>query len=186
MTFGKIYVLSSHSSSKKEKRWLVQCKDCDKVYDLSTSKVKKNISGCAACTRANMPRGIESGSWAGGKYIPGIFLSNVKRSARKRSIPCDLTIEELDLIWSLQEGSCAYTGRKLSLNPATSTASLDRVNSALGYTATNVQFTHKDVNIAKWAMKEDYFLNMIEEIYEHRVKNGKGLHEDTMSELSTN
>lgn len=186
MTFGKIYVLSSHSSSKKEKRWLVQCKDCDKVYDLSTSKVKKNISGCAACTRANMPRGIESGSWAGGKYIPGIFLSNVKRSARKRSIPCDLTLEELDLIWSLQGGRCAYTNRLLSLDPATSTASLDRIDSALGYTATNVQFTHKSVNIMKWALPENDFLELISEINEFRGKSGKSLHEDTMSELSTN
>lgn len=168
-TFGELYVLNKFSSVKKKVRWLVQCKHCDKVYDISTDVVKRNINGCSECTRANSPRGNQSGSWLGGTYIPSIFISNVRRSAAKRDIPFDLTIEQLDLIWSLQDGKCAYTNRELSLDPSTSTASLDRIDSSKGYVADNVQFVHKSVNIMKWALPENEFLQFIKEIYEFRV-----------------
>lgn len=171
-TFGQLYILNRHSSLNKQARYLVQCKNCDKVYDLATSTIKKNINGCSDCARANQAKGNESLSWSGGKYIPAIFLSNVKRSARKRSIPCEVSIDELDLIWSLQDGICAYTGRKLSLETGKLTASLDRIDSSVGYQADNVQFTHKSVNIMKWALPEEEFLQFVSEIHEFRIKNG--------------
>lgn len=170
-TFGQLYVLNRHSSLHKKVRWLCQCKACDKVYDIPTDVVKANTKGCSECAKANTARGKDSEYWQGGEYIPAVFISNVKRSAAKRNIPFNLTIAELDLIWSLQEGRCAYTNRQLSLDPSSSTASLDRIDSSKGYEATNVQFVHKSVNISKWTMSEEEFLQMIKEIYTNKVEN---------------
>lgn len=180
---GKLLVLSRHSSSNKKVRWNVECLVCHNKYDLSTDSIKSNIGGCSSCSRANQPKGINSQYWRGGKYISSIFLSNVKRGARKRNITCEVTLEELDSIWEAQKGCCVYTGRKLILGD---TASLDRINSSIGYTATNVQFLHKDVNVSKWAMSEEAFFSMIKEIYQNVwVKNNdsENFYQDKLSQL---
>lgn len=164
-------VLSRHSSANKKVRWNVQCLSCAKIYDAAADVIKKNILGCADCSRVNAPRGPESVYWRGGKYISSIFLSNVKRGARKRNIPVSITIQDLDDLWEKQGGRCAYTNRELSLGSSDCTASLDRIDSSKGYHVGNVQFVHKNVNVSKWAMKESEFLKMIDEIYEHRRLN---------------
>lgn len=182
---GKLVVLSRHSSSKKKVRWNVECLVCYTKYDLSTDSIKSNIGGCSSCSRASQPKGINSRYWRGGKYISSIFLSNVKRGARKRNIPCEVTLEDLDSIWEAQEGRCVYTGRKLTLN-GDCTASLDRIDSSRGYLKENVQFLHKNVNIAKWAMSEENFFSMIKEIYENVwVENNvsNSLYEEQLSQL---
>lgn len=47
------------------------------------------------------------------------------------------------------------------------TASLDRINSSIGYIEGNVQWVHKDVNKMKMAMVEDKFLYWCKTISQH-------------------
>jgi len=168
-TFGKLEVISRHSSRNRKTRWNVKCLGCGQKYDLASDTIKKNSNGCIACTKENISRGIESPYWRGGKYISSVFLSNVKRGARKRNIDVSITLEDLDKVWEAQNGICAYSGRKLTLSGEDPTASLDRIDSSIGYHIGNIQFVHKDVNVAKWAMKEEVFLEMIKDIYNYAV-----------------
>lgn len=173
---GKLQVISRHSLRNKQVRWNVLCLSCTKEYDIAANVLKRNINGCNDCTRTNVAKGVDSIYWRGGKYISSIFLSNVARGARKRSIECNVSIEELDTLWEQQQGRCAYTNRELKLG-AECTASLDRIDSDKGYFPGNVQFVHKTVNVMKWALPEDEFLQFIKEIYEFKVNDGNCIYE---------
>jgi hypothetical protein len=44
------------------------------------------------------------------------------------------------------------------------TASLDRIDSSRGYTADNIQWVHKHVNLMKRSFNEEYFINTCKQI----------------------
>ncbi len=44
--------------------------------------------------------------------------------------------------------------------PSTKTASLDRIDSRLGYEPGNIQWVHKDVNQMKWHLSNDRFIEV--------------------------
>lgn len=182
-TFGQLLVLSRNSSKNKKVYWDVSCKLCDQKYVNSADVIKKNVGGCISCVRKNTPKGIDSASWRGGKYISSNFLSNVKYGAKKRNIDCVISLDELDKLWEAQEGKCAYTNRELTLSGDECTASLDRIDSSEGYYLGNVQFVHKTVNVMKWALPENEFLEFIKEIYEFKVNDGNRIYQEQLSLL---
>lgn len=183
LKFGQFEVLCRNSSKNKKVYWDVKCNLCTEEYVLATDAIKKNIGGCINCVRKNAPKGIDSSSWRGGRYISSNFLSNVKYGARKRNIDCVVTLDELDKLWEAQDGLCAYTNRELTLSGDDCTASLDRIDSSEGYHLGNVQFVHKTVNVMKWALPEDEFLGFIKEIYEFKVNDGNRIYQEQLSVL---
>lgn len=80
-----------------------------------------------------------------------------KARASSRAIPHSLTPEFLIELWKKQEGRCFYTKVPLEFGkPSLRSASLDRVDSALGYTADNVVWSSKAMNHMKnVASRED-------------------------------
>lgn len=183
---GQLKVISRHSVANKKVHWNVECLSCTKRYHVAADSLRKNTLGCADCARVNAPKGNKSIYWRGGRHISSIFLSNVKRGARKRNIECHVTLEDLDALWEKQNGRCAYTNRELILGHEC-TASLDRIDSSIGYQTGNIQFLHKDVNVSKWAMSEDDFFGMIREIYEFRSNNVcQALHKEQLPGVPSN
>jgi hypothetical protein len=67
-------------------------------------------------------------------------------------------------IYEVQGGLCALTGEPLTfknLNKGTDqTASLDRIDSSLGYVEGNVQWVHKDVNLMKNVLSQARFIEL--------------------------
>jgi hypothetical protein len=105
-----------------------------------------------------------------GEFISGRFFSSIKYKANKRNIPFDLTIEFCDELLIDQSHKCAYTGLPIDAKTRyATTASLDRIDSSLGYTEDNVQFLHKDINFMKWELSEDKYFTLISRIYEKRI-----------------
>ncbi|MBW4510921.1 MAG: hypothetical protein KME64_31050 [Scytonematopsis contorta HA4267-MV1] len=91
---------------------------------------------------------------------------------------CTVTLEYLKEIWDNQCGRCVYTGWKLD-NPETTnawsnhklhpkTASLDRIDSSLGYVFGNVQFVSVIANYAKRDFQEEELLEFCEAVYKYR------------------
>jgi hypothetical protein len=83
------------------------------------------------------------------------YLRNIMRRHHK----WDVTLEYLKQIWDEQEGICPYTKIKLVLNTHSHrntdirfTASLDRINSSIGYIKGNVQFVSMAINYMKSSM----------------------------------
>lgn len=107
-----------------------------------------------------------------GEFISGRFFSSIKYKAAKRNIPFDLTIEFLDELLIKQDHLCVYTGLPIDAKTRyATTASLDRIDSAKGYTEDNVQFLHKNINFMKWELPEEKFFGFIDMIYERRHNN---------------
>ncbi len=100
------------------------------------------------------------------------------RRIKKRSYEYNVDLNDLLDQWNKQEGKCAYTGVKLvhpnqngnNLN----TASLDRIDSNLGYVKGNIQFISIACNHAKNSMTENEMQKFMELIYES-VKIKKGI-----------
>ena len=90
-----------------------------------------------------------------------------KYRAKKLQVPFDLTIPFLLGLWAEQEGCCAVTGVKFEAagigvgkrNPFG--PSLDRKDSAQGYTQLNVQWVSNIVNYGKNEWGEDAFKKMV-------------------------
>jgi len=61
-----------------------------------------------------------------------------------------------------------FFGNKYLGTPTT--ASLDRIDSSIGYTEENVQWIHKDINSLKSNFQESEFFKLVDIIYEHRHK----------------
>ena len=68
-------------------------------------------------------------------------------------------------ILSFQEFKCALTGWDIDAkNVAKNTASLDRIDSSIGYVEGNVQWVHKMVNMCKQQYTQEEFLSMCDAV----------------------
>jgi hypothetical protein len=145
---------------------LVQC-DCgtERLLDLwyaATSGRK-----CTEC--GNRQLGIENGYFKGYKGLYGNWIHKLNtRNKRLGYDPCDFDIKYLWELYLQQNKKCALTGLHIEMKLKDATthrgyrqiASLDRIDSNLGYKIGNVQWVHKDVNIMKNKFDLDYFLKM--------------------------
>jgi hypothetical protein len=100
------------------------------------------------------------------------------RRLKKRHHEYNIDLQDLLDQWEIQSGICVYSGVKL-VQPNENgnninTASLDRINSNLGYVKGNIQFISTACNHAKNSMTHDEMLNFIDLIYQS-VKTKKGI-----------
>jgi hypothetical protein len=136
---------------------------------LAYKLLKGKTKGCRTCTAA----GSANSRWCGVGEIPGSYFSTVKSGALQRGITFDITIDDMWNQWLVQSGSCAYTGVSLILSNKSrnktwksQTASLDRIDSDIGYRIDNIQWIHKDINRMKNSFSSAQFLT-----YCHQVSN---------------
>jgi len=107
------------------------------------------------------------------KYSPfRKFLNSIK----KRSKPYDVGLEDLKQVWDAQCGICPITGWPLILKPRSglagcvqpNTASIDRIDSALGYVRGNIRFIAYMANIAKSDFTDEDLLVFCETIMQYQ------------------
>lgn len=169
LVLGKLRV-HKYPSGNTHHIWLVECTNCGNKVETQSQKVFASKIGCKKCYGQAMS-GSNSCHWKGGRTVPGYFLSKVIfGSKRSRDIEVSITIEYLDELWERQEGKCVYTGWDLSFGKSgvLGTASLDRIDSSIGYVEENVQFVHKDVNTMKWELSNARFLEICSAIHNYR------------------
>jgi hypothetical protein len=138
----------------KRRRALCRC-SCGNLVDIRPELLRINMTNNCGC----QPRG----NWAGVGGLSGTFLCHIKRNAKTRNIPFDITLEEIWNLFLQQKSKCALTGLPIFINrdPAkTSTASLDRIDSSKGYKLDNVQWLHKDINKMKMDFTPERFLEL--------------------------
>ncbi|MBD2771841.1 hypothetical protein [Iningainema tapete] len=108
-------------------------------------------------------------------------LKLARRRVKSHGRECTITLEYLKALWEQQNGICSYTGWKLD-NPETTAhwennqlhpkrASLDRIDSSLGYVLGNVQFVSVMANFAKRDFQEEELLKFFQAVVNYRVKN---------------
>lgn len=109
-------------------------------------------SWCKDCCRKGSARSLEKiNSTIEGRAR--IFLRNARNSANKRKQEFSLTIENIVECWHTQWGVCAYSGRQMTLEAGQlNTVSIERIDSAVGYTPENTILVCQAIN----RMKSDF------------------------------
>ena len=150
----------------------------DIVYGRST-----RCKSCSVKNRykneKNKQLGNKSPGWKGTKDIPRAMFTKVTYNAKKRGLKCDITIEDLQELWELQDGRCKYSNRALIFNNKSfktkksnkiyNFASLDRIDSSKGYIKGNIQWVCIAVNLAKQQFNENEFFDLISDIYKSSI-----------------
>jgi len=87
--------------------------------------------------------------------------SRIKRTAEVRAIEFDVDIKYLWNLFIAQNKTCALTGDYLE---DIKNASLDRIDSSVGYVEGNVQWTTKQANLSKHLMTKEEFLDFCKKV----------------------
>jgi hypothetical protein len=115
-------------------------------------------------------RAENSPHWKGNEIVSGALVNAFRNGAKSRGLAWDISADDMARLFEQQKCRCALTGVLLSLPSRDyeradgcgihyqGTASLDRINSAEGYTATNIQWVEKTVNLMKRDFSEEEFV----------------------------
>jgi hypothetical protein len=148
----KLTVTGFDRDTRGRNLYLCRC-DCGNTVKRRASLLTDNITNNCGCA----PRGrrVDVG------VVNRTFFYRLQRGAKVRGIPFNLSMKYLDGLFRTQEGKCAFTGLPLTFSSRTrslaGTASIDRINSARGYYAGNVQWVHKELNMMKGDLPEPRF-----------------------------
>jgi hypothetical protein len=171
--FGKLKVTKVNLSGLRKNRskiYSFSCVcDCGKETEKECSSVIRGSTTSCGCRRDQYEKtkGKNNIKFNGHEEISGKYWAVLKQSSKLRKHKFDITIEEAWNLFVLQDRKCFYTKQKLSF-PISSrtrdwqefTASLDRIDSAGGYTKDNVQWVHKDINLMKQRYTSEYFVHL--------------------------
>lgn len=102
------------------------------------------------------------------------YLSYLLGKAKRRG-ECEITLDYLCNLWKKQGGKCAITGWELTMRLADgvvpTNASIDRIDSSIGYRPGNVQLVCRCANVAKHDLSMGEFVMLCEAVLE-RAKDG--------------
>lgn len=118
--------------------------------------------------------------------ISSSYWSSLKYMAADRKLEFSITREYVWELFIKQNKRCALSGEEITLIPFNQygirkkkdqTASLDRINSKLGYIEGNVQWVHKAVNMMKWNLEESEFYKWSKKVF-HNLKERYEINND--------
>lgn len=111
-------------------------------------------------------------SFKGVGDLAGAYITEIKSRAEKRGLDFSISTQ---YIWDLlveQGFKCILTGEPITVSrnwrKCKFTASLDRIDSNVGYILGNVQWVHKTVNRLKSNFPENDLFMWVEKIYNHQ------------------
>ena len=167
--FGKLTVLSEHSKSRSNHiRYSCIC-DCGNTITTLGAHLREGNAKSCGCSHKKTGR--DNKRWQGYEDISLTYFNNLRISAtsgRRKIMEFEITLEYLWNLFLIQNKKCALSGIELKfgrgIHDKSNTASLDRIDSSKGYIESNVQWVHKDINIMKNKLKDDYFIKMCKNV----------------------
>lgn len=155
------------NGTHRHPKWLCRC-ECGTEREIAANSLRYDTSrGCTACAHGTPYR---SDPKTDRTLLTGTMWARIRQGARARLIPFEITREEAFELYLRQKGRCALSGLAISFgdddNPEV-TASLDRIDSALGYCIGNVQWLHKAINLMKSTHNEDQFVALCRAVASH-------------------
>lgn len=166
-TFNFLTIIKDCGRVKTRKYWLCQCVCGKQVKVLQTDLIRKIRISCG-CKRNKLDK--ESQSWAGLGDIPKTKFSSIKHGAKARGLSFNITISDMWNIFLKQNNKCAISGSCISFSEGT--ASLDRIDSKIGYEINNIQWVHKDINRMKTNMTDEGFIEWCHIVSKHNLNKG--------------
>lgn len=170
--FGGLTVLREVAPSPRGlTNWECLC-ECGNIYITSGYYLRQGRKKSCGC-RNYRRRGSTNPKWSGYQDISGSYWHRVRQGAKNRKIVLQISIEDAWNQYIKQDKKCALSGIPIymctsdALNRSdlsTQTASLDRIDSKKGYVVDNIQWTHKDINIIKMDLDQDYFITLCKQV----------------------
>jgi hypothetical protein len=164
--FNSWTILNEGNKKNGERTWICKC-ICGRNSSVKTSYLVHGYSKrCAYCnTHAKRPYDKDK--------LPIQLWKRIVSNAKKRKIKIDISAEDAYEVFIKQEKKCALSGRPIRFaenasDMGNANASLDRINSELGYLKTNIQWVDKDINKMKNTFDELYFLNLCKDIIKYK------------------
>lgn len=162
--FGN-WTIISKSHKNQRVLWRCRCR-CGSECDLHSCSLKGGRSTkCRKCVHASLSSNI---------ILPNFYWAKVLVGAKKRSLTVTVTQEYCRNLFHKQQGKCALTGVVLyfgkcvrEFKEGLNTASLDRIDSNLGYIQGNLQWTHKIINNMKQELGQMEFKEWCRKVVDH-------------------
>lgn len=152
--------------------WLCECVcGINKIVSMDRLTRKSNPVKSCGCKRVK--RGKDHAQFTGhegisGKWWGSHVLRERKQNVRQK-VPVTINIEYAWELFIKQGGKCALSGIPLKLNTSVSSnASLDRIDSSMGYEPGNVQWVDKHINFMKRTYSQEYFVEMCKKVAYNR------------------
>lgn len=171
--YGKLKIISEHSKTKNgHYRYTCLC-ECGNTTNVLLTHLRQGNTKSCGCDK---PIGITHHQWDGVGEISGDYwynhvIRNANKSKGRRILEVNIT---KDYMWNLflkQDRKCALSGININFpkvhKDKNYNASIDRIDSSLGYIIGNVQWVDKDVNMMKRTYNNEYFINMCKLIAEN-------------------
>lgn len=141
----------------------VKCRICEKVFDREKTKRKSKV--CTPCYNSKQMERYERNRDSISKYFSR-FLNRVSNSNK---YPCDITVEDLILLYEKQEGRCALSGIEMRVGSKRNSdgsnnphgISVDRIDNSMPYTIENVWLICMSLNQFKNSYSLDTFFDII-------------------------
>ncbi len=152
------------------KKSLISCTYCSKQYEKENRYIKRNLklNRDNFCSRqclgkyiveknSNLTLNLKSGKDLDSYSRFRRHVLSAKSRAKYKNLVFDISVKDLYNLWENQCGKCAYTKIDL-INPSSTNekmdtlinrASLDRIDSNLGYTVNNIQWVSLICQYAK-------------------------------------
>ncbi len=145
-------------SGKTVTRWDVECLNCGKKRFINRKDhaIRLSSNKCKQCSnKDNHPQGEYEG-------IRISFFNKYKLGAISRDLDFEIDIDFMSKLAKKQNYKCNYSGLSLNFSGDFKkiTASIDRIDSSIGYLKDNVCWVHKDVNMMKQQFTEERFIEI--------------------------
>jgi len=154
--FGLLFVESySGLNDTKNKLWLCKC-DCGNTCKVTTTYLNNGKTTSCKCNQYK--KGNKIHNYSGYEEITGTKWNSIRRNANSRGLEFNITKEGVWKKLKEQENKCYFSDVMISFK--NKTASIDRLDSSIGYNNKNIVLVHKDINRMKTNFSVEYFKNL--------------------------
>ena len=145
--------------NRADQKTRFKCRYCGNIFITAPRYITSGHTKSCGCV----------GNRKGEEYISMSMFNAIKHRARGSNLEFSISISDLETLIKKQGFWCALSGVKITSGygkQSQYTASVDRIDNNVGYILSNIQFVHKDVNMAKRIMIEEDFIKMCKEVAE--------------------
>lgn len=167
--FGDLVVLSTFSSFGKFKCTWCHCKCiCGKKKNIRAASLKRGDTKSCGCIKQRQRNHL----WKGCGEMSHAYWTSVKGNAAQRGLDFSISIQEAWNVFLSQGRKCVFTNENLVFTSnychckKKQTASLDRINSSMGYTLKNIRWIHKSINLMKMQLDDEEFIHLCKKVTE--------------------
>lgn len=176
--YGHLTVLDEYIERNKNGhiKYVCEC-DCGNIKNIFGTHLREGKTISCGCETKNRVTNGNSGRFSGvtGEQWYSIIKSGIKTRVKRSNLEISITKKYVNDLFIEQGGKCKLSGLEITLpkkwNDRSYTASLDRIDSSIGYIEGNVQWVHKHINVIKNIFPQDIFIYLCNRVSDIHVSN---------------